>query len=183
MRGLIFTEFLDCVEQKYGIQIVEDMIQDAVPPSGGAYVAVDTYPLDEFMSLVSSLSTLVALDPDYLVREFGELLFGSLSTTYGHLLVGLESPFELLDRLDAYIHFEVQKLYPDAELPSFVYEQNGQDCGLLLYQSDRGLASLAHGLLMGCFEHYDSDVSITIEDQSEGAGTRVAFQIQRVPRV
>ena len=45
MKGMVFTELLDMVEDKFGIDMVDSIIEDAdLPVSKGVYTAVGTYP-------------------------------------------------------------------------------------------------------------------------------------------
>jgi hypothetical protein len=59
MKGLVFREFIDLVETKFGDDIVDEIIEAADLPSGGAYPAVGTYPHSEMVSLVVELSRAV----------------------------------------------------------------------------------------------------------------------------
>ncbi len=43
MKGVVFTEFIEMVEDQFSADMVDDIIDDAQPPSGGAYTAVGTY--------------------------------------------------------------------------------------------------------------------------------------------
>ena len=77
--------------------------------------------------------------------------------------------------MDDYIHVEIRKLYPDAELPDFDC-QAPDSCSLrMTYRSDRPIASLAEGLIRGCIAHYGQSVDVRIEDLSEGKRTSVRF--------
>ena len=43
MKGIVFTEFLDLVEAKFGAEVLEEMLDAADLKSGGAYTAVGYY--------------------------------------------------------------------------------------------------------------------------------------------
>ena len=43
MKGIVFTEFLEMVEEKYGLEMVDDIIENANLQSHGAYTSVGTY--------------------------------------------------------------------------------------------------------------------------------------------
>ena len=74
---------------------------------------------------------------------------------------------------------EVRKLYPDADLPDFTFESVGPDQLTLTYQSKRGLADLAEGLLRGCFAYFKESVEIIREDISGGDSKHVKFTLER----
>ena len=40
MKGMIFTSFLYLVEERYGIEMVEEVIAEAAPVSGGIYTTI-----------------------------------------------------------------------------------------------------------------------------------------------
>ena len=42
MKGLVFTEFLEMVESKWGLATVDRVIQGAALPNNGAYTSVGT---------------------------------------------------------------------------------------------------------------------------------------------
>ena len=56
MKGMVFTEFLEMVEDKFSADMVDDIIDDSAPPSGGAYTAVGTYDHNELVGMVVALS-------------------------------------------------------------------------------------------------------------------------------
>ena len=90
-----------------------------------------------------------------------------------------QDSFTLISAIDSYIHVEVKKLYPDADLPSFQTEQTEPNQLWVRYRSVRGFADLAEGLFEGCFDHYGEDVDMLVEDCSGGAKTDVKFRFQR----
>ena len=42
MKGIIFTEFLDLVEEKFGLEMVDKIIEQSNLDSGGIYTSVGT---------------------------------------------------------------------------------------------------------------------------------------------
>lgn len=56
MKGIVFTEFLEFVESKHGLPMVDRLISHCQLASGGAYTAVDTYNVVELLGLVGQLS-------------------------------------------------------------------------------------------------------------------------------
>jgi hypothetical protein len=180
LRGFVFTEFIEMVEERYGIARVDRVIASADSSCDGAYVAVETYSHEEFARLVESLAGAEGAEPRALILWFGEKLFARLAVIYAHLLDGMEEPFDLLERLDGYVHFEVQKLEPEAQLPSFEFQRTGPSTATMIYRSQRSLPDLAEGLLIGCFEHFETRARIGREDRSGGAGTLVEFYVEQV---
>lgn len=179
MKGVVFTELLELVEQQFSIAVVDEIIQRADLPSGGAYTAVGTYPVAEIRKLVDALSQVTGVPVGELVRTLGRHLFGRFAAGHPRFVAEAKSTFALLTSVEGHIHVEVKKLYPDAELPTFICEQPSDDRLVMTYRSERGLADLAHGLMLGCADHYGEPIDITREDLSGGAGTAVRFTIER----
>jgi hypothetical protein len=83
--------------------------------------------------------------------------------------------FSLLSALENTIHVDVNKLYRDAETPSFIYEQDGQQTMVFIYRSRRRMADFAQGLIAGCVTHFKESITIQRDDlppQGEEALTR-----------
>lgn len=174
MKGMVFTHFLDMVEERFGIDTVDTIIEQSDLPSKGAYTAVGTYPHTEMVALLKSLEKAVAVPIPDLLRAYGENLFGKLAGGYPALLEDTTCSRDLLRKLDGVIHVEVQKLYPDAELPRFEATDLPDGRLRMHYMSDRHMEDLAEGLLVGCFKHYGEPVSIEKEPLADGS---VAFLI------
>jgi hypothetical protein len=179
MKGIVFSEFLEMVEARYGLALVDRIIEHSNPASGGAYTAVGTYDPRELGALVVQLGVETGVRVSQLMQEFGEHLFGRLAGGYPQLLQGAGSAFEVLERIEKVIHPEVRKLYPDAELPRFETKRLGADVLELTYRSPRGLADLAEGLIRGCAAWYGHDVEIQRQDLSNGAHTHERFTLTR----
>ena len=54
MKGMVFTEFLEMVESTFSADMVDDIIDDSAPPSGGAYTSVGTYDHQELVGMVTA---------------------------------------------------------------------------------------------------------------------------------
>ena len=118
MKGVVFTEFLEMVEAKWSLEMVDQLIERAKPPSGGVYTAVGTYAPAEMVALVSALSEATDMPIPDLLKAFGGHLFGTFARNYPQFLEGRDTSFAFLESVESVIHVEVRKLYPDAELPS-----------------------------------------------------------------
>jgi hypothetical protein len=86
------------------------------------------------------------------------------------------SLFDFISKIDQYIHIEVQKLYPDAELPSIEVEHADETHLDMIYKSDRKLGHFALGLLKGASKFFDEPVEIEMENIKEDASA-VRFKI------
>jgi len=179
MKGIVFTELLEMVEDTFGPETADRIILASDLPTRGAYTAVGTYDHQEATRLVASLSKETGIPVAELLRTFGQHLFRRFGTLYPHFFAGSRSAFEFLAQIDQYIHVEVQKLYPDAELPLFDYEEVGPDRLVMVYRSKRALSDLADGLIRGCAAHFGETIDLRRDDLSQGQGTVVRFTLTR----
>ena len=175
MKGVVFTEFLEMVESKFSADMADQILDESELPSGGVYTTVGTYDHDEMVSLVEALGKHTGLSTPELLRAFGEYLFGRFESGYPAFFESTNSALEFLSKVDDYIHVEVRKLYPDAELPSFECHSPRSGRLEMTYKSSRPFAALAEGLISGCIAHYGQPVDMKIEDLSNGEGTSARF--------
>jgi len=178
MKGVVFTEFLDMVEQRFSPDMVDDMIDDARLPHGGVYTAVGTYPHGEIVAMVVALSQRSGVAVPDLIRTFGEHLFGRFVQAYPGFFTHVQDAFGFLAGIEDIIHAEVLKLYPDAELPRFTVEYRDAQKLVLLYQSPRHFEDLAEGLMHGCVAHFKEPIQIT-RDTTTAAQDAQRFVLTR----
>jgi Haem-NO-binding len=167
MKGVIFTTFLEMVEDKFGYETVDTIIDNSDLPSGGVYTAVGTYSHHEIVNLVVELSKKTNIPIPTLLRVYGKHLFGILSTNYKMFVESSTNVFDFLANIENYIHVEVKKLYPDAELPRFETELVSDKQMMMMYYSDRKMADLAYGLMEGSIEYYKEAATIEMLPQNE----------------
>lgn len=178
MKGMVFTEFLEMVEEKFGYDTVDAILEKTELPSGGNYTAVGTYDHSEIVALVVQLSEHSGIDISTLLYTFGKHLFGQFATGYHHFFAQSTDSFDFLSGIENYIHVEVRKLYPDAELPTFEIERISDRQLRMLYTSERRMADFAEGLIHGCGEHFKEDLQVERASVQED-GKIVEFMISR----
>jgi hypothetical protein len=160
MKGIVFTEFLEMVEEIHSFEMVDAIIAEAAPPSGGAYTAVGTYPAQEMGALVGALSHHSGLPAPELLRGFGAHIFSRFVVLYPDFFTGVSDTFCFLESIEEVIHTEVLKLYPDAELPSVLAERSAEDALQVTYHSPRCMADFAEGLIEGAAAHFGESLEI-----------------------
>ena len=180
MKGIVFREFTDMVENQFGEAMVDDLIETTQPKSGGSYTTVGTYDHAELVAMVGVLSERTGLSGDVLVHHFGKHLAEVFSKKFPAFFDDCPNTFEFLKKIDNHIHVEVKKLYPDAELPKFTYIQHSEQEFELIYESQRNFAHLAHGLIEGCMEHFKEAFQIHREDVADESGTKAIFKLRRL---
>lgn len=178
MKGIVFTEFLEMVEEKYGYEIVDKIIDESQLPSGGAYTSIGTYSHAEMVHLITGLSRHTSEDVPSLLKAFALYFFDTLEKTYPHFLEAADNAFDFLESIDKYIHVEVRKLYPDAELPHFETRQLADNKLEMIYASERSMADFAEGLMERAIGYYGESASI-VRQNLTADGKKVQFIVTK----
>lgn len=170
MKGVVFTEFIDHAEAAFGEDVVDDVIEAADLPSGGAYTSVGTYDFQEMVALVTGLSKATSVPASDLIHGFGVHLGGSFQDKFQMFFEQQDDLFDFLDSVEKHIHIEVQKLYPDAELPSLKMVDRAGDTATLRYRSMRCLEQLACGLIEASAGYFKVPIEITLSRGEDSGG-------------
>lgn len=178
MKGIVFTEFLELVEDKFGLEMVDSMITNSDLESEGIYTAVGTYSFSEMLQLLQHLSEKTNLSIDKLLLVYAEHFFGVIEESYPGLLATYKDPIDMLSSIENHIHVEVRKIYPDAELPTFEIEEKTENSLTMIYKSSRAMHHFGLGLMNKTFEHFNSKATIVLEKIKED-GTEVRFLINK----
>jgi hypothetical protein len=179
MKGIVFTELIDMIDKRFGEAVLENTLTDAALVHGGAYTSVGSYPAEELIQIVAALSKRVDTPVPELVITFGVYLFGRFTQLYSGFFQGSLDLFNFLELVDSYIHVEVRKLYPDAELPSFETSRPDPRTLHMIYRSRHNFATLAEGLLLGAIAYFGEKVSLSQTPLDEAPLTAVRFTLQR----
>lgn len=164
MKGIVFTEFMEMVEQRFSAPLAYRLLDECELPSGGAYTAVGTYDHRELLRLASRLSEIACLPLTSLMKTFAEHLFGRFVVLYPVFFEGVNSALDFLAQVENFIHPEVLKLYPDAELPRFDIERLDRVTLVMTYHSTRHLGDLAQGLIEACIKHFGQPLQLQREE-------------------
>lgn len=178
MKGIVFSEFIELVEDKFGLDMADTIIEESDLPSQGAYSQVGTYDHVELIALVGKLSEHTGVSVEDLVKTFGEHLLGRFVAFYPQFFQGVDNCFDFLDTIENKVHVEVKKLYPEAELPSFDSRQSGHAMQLI-YRSNRPFSALAYGLIRGSASYFNEQIEIEMDDRSEEGKSFVIFTLTK----
>lgn len=179
MKGIVFTQFLEMVEEKFDYDMVNTIIQKSELPNNGAYTSVGKYNISELRTLVYNLHKETDIPLSDLFKDFGAYFFTFLARNYSHFLERADTLFDFFNSIHSHIHVEVKKLYPDAELPAFeTLSINDQEM-VMKYTSEKKLGDFAKGLLAKSAEYFNENVTITSKSLNE-SGTQIQFNINKV---
>lgn len=178
MKGIVFTEFIEMVEDRFGFEVADKILTSSDLPSGGHYTSVGTYDHSEMVTLTGALSSETGATVPQLLHAYGVHLFGRFAEAYGAFFKNVNDSFTFLEQIEGYIHVEVRKLYPDAELPSFQTERVSDHELVMIYRSERRMGDFAHGLIEGCGKYFNEALQIA-KEPLDPRGSRVKFVITR----
>ena len=178
MKGIVFTEFLELVEDKFGLGVVQRVIDECELDTDGVYTSVGTYSHKDMFKMVGKLSEIKGIPIPELLNIYGEYFFNTLSKDYPQFMEK-SNLFGFLDSIEKYIHPEVLKLYPDAELPSFESEIKNDKEMMLNYMSSRKMSDLAIGLIKGASKYFDEKVEV-LKVIEKNDGETVMLHIKKI---
>lgn len=176
MKGIIFAEFLELVEDKFGLDVLDKMLQQSA--DSGVYTSVGSYDHKALVRMIVELSKITGIDVNELQRVYGVSVFRSLYQTVpqSENLSAVQGCFAFLRHVEDYIHVEVKKLYPDANPPQFEFVSQSSGVMTFDYLSARCLGQVCLGLIEGCAAYFNEQVDICMEPQNEDH-SRVRFTI------
>lgn len=179
MKGLVFTEFMDLVENKFGLEVLDEIITESKLESDGIYTSIGTYPFSEMVELLTNLSKKVNIPPNDLLYVFGRSMFSSLANSMPDVIRGYSGPIEFFESIHDHIHVHVRKIYPDAELPSFKVLNKTETSIVMIYESSRALYCLGHGLMDESLKHFNHTANVEYYLMNDD-GTKVRFEVTNI---
>lgn len=178
MKGMVFTELTEFVENEFGFDLADEMIDAAKNAGGGIYTATGNYPDSQILAMLTVLQEKSGLGLDKLLQVFGRYLFHRILTIYPQAKESNKNSIEFISNVEGFVHQEVKKLYPDAELPTFIIEHKDETSLDMVYSSKKKLHDLAYGLMMGCADEYNEALEINYEQINENNDVRFKVRLQ-----
>lgn len=172
MKGTVFVELLDHVEDKYGLEVLDSVIEalgDKLSTKG-AYTSVGNYPHQEMLELASAICTLRGESLQSLLDDFARSLMLAFEQMHPHFFDEGQDIFDFFMTLESRIHADVRKIYPDARPPLILCYKTAEDSLEITYQSARPLALMAIALTRATGSRFgealDIEVLTLAEDHS-----------------
>lgn len=178
MKGIIFTEFIDLVENEFGLEICQQMFDET--NDNGHYTAVGSYDHRDLVKLIIALSKITGVSPEALQEVYGEAVFNSLLESLPGMPDQQHNTFSFIQRVEEHIHTEVKKLYPDATPPQFHFLSLTETQMVMDYRSARCMSHVCLGLIKGCAKHFNEQVLINM-DPYDDRKSHVRFSIDLIP--
>lgn len=176
MKGLIFTSFLSYVEEQFGLKFLDQMLEKTDVKSSGIYTTVGTYDHEELLKYIVHINCVSKHKISVMVENFGFYLFEKLVNEYPKLIKQFDNSLDCIYHIDQTIHRNVRKIHANAELPNMEANFNdSKDQLTLSYHSKRPFMYLCKGLIHGCINHYNDNISVKMIDLSNGKSNKAKF--------
>ncbi|WP_286240794.1 heme NO-binding domain-containing protein [Neptuniibacter halophilus] len=180
MLGIVFTEFMEMVEEQFSADVLDDVLESSNLSSDGIFTSVGYYDHQDMVRMVVALSKRVDVPVDDLIEAFGRHLFGILIGKYPALKGDYTNTLDFLESVDSTVHIQVLKLYPNAELPKFGCERLGPGHLKMHYSSKRPFSLLALGLIKGCGDYFGNALEVSFESSQSGEYHMTDFDIRQI---
>lgn len=185
MKGIIFNILEKFVVEKFGEETYEDLLDSCKLETTEPYISAGTYPDKDLLQMVVKASELLQIAVPDILKAFGRYAFGQLTSHMPVLISPYKSAKDFLKDLEEVIHVEVKKLHPEAYLPSFEYEDLGENELVMKYFSKRKLDDLAEGLIIGACDHFNEKCEIKrksiVVNGKEGCAFHLTFNSINTP--
>ena len=180
MKGLVFTEFLEMVESKFGYEVLDRLTSLPSLKNHGAYTSVGNYPHGDMLKMLDELHDAVGVPHRELIMAFAEWVFATFLKVHPEFFDRVNGSFDFLNGIETVIHSEVRRLYPDARLPDFECERRTDTELIMDYSSWRPFADLAEGLIRASSAHFNENIKIIRESGPTADGRSARFILRRI---
>jgi hypothetical protein len=109
VKGIVFREFFNMVEEFHSDELLDRIIVKADLPSGGAYNTAGTYPHEELVRVLLVLSEETGTPVPELLDAFGRYLVPVFKSKFPRLFEKHRDPLDFLAEVDGFVHVEVRK--------------------------------------------------------------------------
>ncbi len=156
MKGIIFNlleAYLTSIIGEGGFeQIVRQCALKTTDPM--LMVAPGTYPDADFLEIVQAAAGELQVPEAEFFRNFGRYAIPRMAERYPNFFTPFTSPKDFLKFIGMVHLVEVKKIFLDAEVPDFSFQDIGTDEIILRYSSRRRLCHMVEGLIEGLAVYY-----------------------------
>lgn len=180
MKGIVFVKFSEFIEELWGEEFWDTLLNEANLESEGVYTTVGTYDDEELFTLIGLVVEKQNISSKEAQFAFGKWIFKELYNAAPPGAHDFKDVFEFLHAVQNYIHVEVKKLNPDALLPEFDFLSESATTLSFHYQSPRKLCFFCEGIVYGLAEHTKQKVQVSqSECEHEGDG-RCVIEVAKI---
>jgi hypothetical protein len=113
MKGFFFTKFLEFVEEKYGLEMVRKLANEATLESQGIFDPLETYSNFEMAQLLQCLSKHTGVSIINLLLIYGKYFFIDIEKKYQSLITTSAVPNEMISTIEQNIQTMVKEIYSE----------------------------------------------------------------------
>ncbi len=152
MKGIVFNLLEEIVQQTYGEDTWDDLLEKAT--LDGAYTSLGNYPDEHLGRLVSVTAQALDMSPEAVVCWVGREALPLMAVRFPSFFTPHDDTRSFVLTLNSIIHPEVRKLYPGADVPEFGFDTSSPDTLIMRYNSARKMCAFARGLIEGAAAYY-----------------------------
>jgi hypothetical protein len=178
MNGIVFTEFLKLVKDKFELDWVDRNISKFKRASNKVHTASVVYSFTEMLTLLQNLNQYTSISINNLCSVCGEYIFSVIQGSYPILLSTCNGPVEMLSSIEKHIHMEVKKVCSGSALPGSILEKKENNSVTILYKSSRVMHHFGSGLMNKTFEPFNSTATIELR-KVKADGSEARFIIHK----
>ena len=158
MKGSIFKHFEAFVAEHWGEEFWESILDRVQLETEGPFLGPAHYPDQDLLTIVGTTVAELGVPLPEALRLFGRFLFHKLEGEAPQFVSEAPDLLSFLQTVDGVIHVEVQKLSPEAYLPSIRCEPLGPGSMRMHYRSQRPFCQLFLGLVEGAAQRFDASL-------------------------
>lgn len=181
MKGIIFNLLEEVTVRHHGEHAWETLL--LATGLNGAYTSLGSYPDEDIQGLIAQAAVLLNSTPFDVLRWFGQEAMPLLFERYPQFFRDPISTRSFLLSVNHIIHPEVRKVYPGAQVPTFVFSDGANGTLLMSYRSPRKIGALAQGFAEGAATHYGESLTFQhlecMHRGDERCLCSIAFQTRR----
>tara|TARA_R110000744_G_scaffold74015_7_gene148050 strand:+ start:496 stop:1131 length:636 start_codon:yes stop_codon:yes gene_type:complete len=180
MKGIIFVKLNQFVDELWGDEFWDELLQVADLPSHGIYTSVATYDDAELFTLVSLIMEKKSLTAQEAQIAFGQWMFEQLLQAAPPEAHKFTDVFKFLYGVQNVIHVEVKKLNPEAILPEFEFLEETPTTLSFHYISPRKLCYFCEGIVQGLASHTGQQVIVEQTECEHEGDERCVMKVTKV---
>jgi predicted hydrocarbon binding protein len=180
MKGIVFVKLNEFIEELWGDEFWDELLEEAELPSGGVYTTVGTYDDQEFFTLIGLVEKKQNISAKDAQFAFGKWVFKDFYNLAPASAHDLKDVFEFLHVVQDFIHIEVKKLKPDALLPKFEFLSETPKQLTFHYHSPRKLCFFCEGIVHGLAQHTGQDVKVSQSECEHEGDQRCVIEVEKL---
>ncbi|WP_426360138.1 heme NO-binding domain-containing protein [Pseudocolwellia sp. HL-MZ19] len=180
MKGIVFVKFNEFIEELWGDEFWDTLLNKANLKSEGIYTTVETYDDQELFTLIDIVVDEKNISSKEVQFHFGKWVFKEFYNLAPAGAHDFKDVFQFLHAVQNIIHVEVKKLNPDALLPEFEFLNETTNTLSFHYRSPRKLCFFCEGIVHGLAEHIGQKIEVSQSKCEHEGNDRCVMEVVKV---